>query len=130
MDKLRVLVAEDHEDMRGELVSVLENEFDIVGTAANGRELADAALLLRPDVIVSDMSMPRLNGPQAMQELRTGGHYIPFVFISSCEVIVGESASFVHKRDAGSELISAVYSAASGKTYLSRTYGSKGGLKP
>ncbi len=122
MDKLRIIVADDHELLCQALVCILNGEFEIVGTAANGRELVDAALSLHPDVIVSDMSMPLLSGPQAMQVLIALGHNIPFVFVSASNVIVDGGASFVPKADARDELVPAVRTAASGEVYLSHRH--------
>jgi DNA-binding NarL/FixJ family response regulator len=120
LDKLRLIVAEDHETMRDLLVSILKDTFEIVYAAANGRELLDAALLLHPDVIVTDISMPILSGPGAMQVLRSRGHNIPFVFVSADSKLFGiYSTSFVSKTDAPFELVPAVRAAASGRIYVS-----------
>lgn len=69
MNKLRVLVADDHDEMRWAIVKTLLGHVDVVGAVANGRNLVEAAIVLQPDVIVSDVSMPMLTGPEAMNEL-------------------------------------------------------------
>jgi two-component system, NarL family, nitrate/nitrite response regulator NarL len=125
MCKLRVLIAEDHEQMRWQLVCSLSLEFDVVGSLSNGGELVDLAISLNPDVIVSDVRMPVLSGPEAMKILRRTGYNIPFVLISisSCgaeEFIRQGAAAFVEKLDIGYELAHAVRLAASGIKYLSR----------
>jgi DNA-binding NarL/FixJ family response regulator len=125
MCKLRVLIAEDHEQMRWQLVRSLSLEFDVVGSLSNGGELVDLAISLNPDVIVSDVRMPVLSGPEAMKILRRTGYNIPFVLISisSCgaeEFIRQGAAAFVEKLDIGYELAHAVRLAASGIKYLSR----------
>jgi DNA-binding NarL/FixJ family response regulator len=125
MCKLRVLIAEDHEQMRRQLVRSLSLEFDVVGNLSNGGELVDLAISLNPDVIVSDVRMPVLSGPEAMKILRRTGYNIPFVLISisSCgaeEFIRQGAAAFVEKLDIGYELAHAVRLAASGIKYLSR----------
>jgi DNA-binding NarL/FixJ family response regulator len=107
--KLRVLVADDHEAMRGALVSVLRFEFSVVSIVADGKSLVDAALALSPDVIVSDVSMPVSSGPEAMKELSARGCRIPFVLVS-LDPIGGEefirqgAAAFVSKTDIEHEL--------------------------
>ena len=68
--RLRVLVADDNDDLRCELVGLLESVFDIVAAVSTGRELVDAAVALEPDVIVSDLVMPSLTGAQALAMLR------------------------------------------------------------
>jgi len=125
MCKLRVLIAEDHEQMRWQLVRSLSLDFDVVGSLSNGGELVDLAISLNPDVIVSDVRMPVLSGPEAMKILRRTGYNIPFVLISisSCgaeEFIMQGAAAFVEKLDIGYELAHAVRLAASGIKYLSR----------
>jgi DNA-binding NarL/FixJ family response regulator len=125
MNKLRVLIAEDHEQMRWQLVRSLSLDFDVVGSLSNGGELVDLAISLNPDVIVSDVRMPVLSGPEAMKILRRTGYNIPFVLISisSCgaeEFIRQGAAAFVEKLDIGYELAHAVRLAASGIKYLSR----------
>jgi DNA-binding NarL/FixJ family response regulator len=125
MCKLRVLIAEDHEQMRWQLVRSLSLEFDVVGSLSNGGELVELAISLNPDVIVSDVRMPVLSGPEAMKILRRTGYNIPFVLISisSCgaeEFIRQGAAAFVEKLDIGYELAHAVRLAASGIKYLSR----------
>jgi two-component system, NarL family, nitrate/nitrite response regulator NarL len=125
MCKLRVLIAEDHEQMRWQLVRSLSLDFDVVGSLSNGGELVDLAISLNPDVIVSDVRMPVLSGPEAMKILRRTGYNIPFVLISisSCgaeEFIRQGAAAFVEKLDIGYELAHAVRLAASGIKYLSR----------
>ena len=65
MKKPRVLLADDHQIVLEGLKSLLAGEFDVVGSVQNGRALVDQAAALRPDVIVADISMPRLNGIEA-----------------------------------------------------------------
>ena len=125
MRKLRILVADDHGDMRWATIRLLSEEFDVVGSAADGRNLVDAAITLLPDVIVSDVSMPLLNGPEAMDELRATGLDIPFVFVSADatrveECIEAGGMGFVQKTDIGHELTRAVGAANRREVYLSR----------
>jgi|SRR5882672_1817049 len=122
--KLRVLVADDHELSRWAIGRLLSIKFEVVGVVADGRKLVDAAAILLPDVIVSDVSMPLLSGPQAMEELKRKGHKIPFVLVSvdptSAEEYVRRgAAAFVEKVDLGRDLVPAVCSAALGNTDVS-----------
>ncbi len=121
MSKIRVIVAEDHEMLRRQLVQFLSSEFGVLDAVDNGMQLIDSALLLNPDVIVSDIFMPQLTGVQAMKELSAMGLNIPFVFISSDEALVGQRASFVAKTDLRDEIVQAIYAAASGQIYTSRS---------
>jgi DNA-binding NarL/FixJ family response regulator len=126
MNKLRVLIAEDHEQMRWRLVRSLCLEFDVVGSVSDGGKLVELAASLNPDVIVSDVQMPVLSGPEAMEILRRIGCDIPFVLISidSCgaeQFVKQGAAAFVEKLDIGDELAHAVKLAACGIKYLSRS---------
>jgi len=123
--KLRVLVADDHEQCRWAIVNLLRVEFEVVAAVADGRNLLDAAMSLLPDVIVSDISMPLLTGPQAMEDLRRKGFNIPFVLVSAAnsgveEYIKRGAAAFVNKTDLGHDLVIAVFSAAFGNVCVSR----------
>jgi len=124
MRKLRVLIAEDHEQMRWQLVRSLRLEFDVVGDVSNGGKLVDLAISLSPDVIISDLIMPVLSGLEAMKTLRRSGCNTPFVLISisSCgaeEFVKQGAAAFVEKQDISYELALAVRLAAFGVKYLS-----------
>jgi DNA-binding NarL/FixJ family response regulator len=69
--------------MRSCIVSVLGGEFDVIGAVSDGDELVKAALELKPDVIVSDIHMPKLTGIDAEECLQALGVNIPFVFVST-----------------------------------------------
>jgi CheY-like chemotaxis protein len=114
MSKLRVVVADDHEDMRDVLVSLLRDDLEIAGISKDGRELVETAVSVRPDVIVSDVMMPLLTGLQAMEELCRGGYKIPFVFVSTHRDLAPPFSSFVSKMDLFHQLLPAVRVAASG----------------
>jgi CheY-like chemotaxis protein len=73
MTKVRVLVADDHQILAQGIRGLLEPEFDVVGIVADGRELIAAALRHRPDVIITDISMPSLNGIEAAIQMRDAG---------------------------------------------------------
>ena len=125
MRKLRVLVADDHERMRLAIVQVLSNDFKIVGVAGDGEQLLDSAISLNPDVIVTDISMPFLSGPEALKELGSRGFDIPVVFVSvnpfGADEFIRQGAAFVSKCDIASKLVPAVHSAALGHIYVSQT---------
>jgi DNA-binding NarL/FixJ family response regulator len=72
--RLRVLLADDHEVVRQGLKGILREESDreIVGAAANGREVVDLAWRLRPDVVIMGVSMPLINGDEATRQIK--GH--------------------------------------------------------
>jgi CheY-like chemotaxis protein len=65
MVKPRLLVADDHTEMRARIATLLRSEFDVVATVANGQEAVDATRTLLPDLVVLDIAMPVLNGFEA-----------------------------------------------------------------
>jgi CheY-like chemotaxis protein len=69
----RVLLADDHPGFPGLAGHLLGTEFEIVGTVDNGQTLFDEAMRLQPDVIVTDISMPVLNGIDPADRLRNSG---------------------------------------------------------
>jgi len=125
MGRLRVLIADDNDSVRAAVGRLLEERFEIVGAVSTGRELVDAALAQRPDVIVSDLDMPSIDGLAAMKVLRDAGHTTPFVLLTGMEGDVRRwldvgVIGVVLKADV-SELAAAIQAAAAGRVYLSRT---------
>lgn len=70
MKRLRILLCDDESQMLSLLQSVLEPEYSVVGTAEDGQALIAAAQALRPDLVLTDIEMPRMDGIEAVQELR------------------------------------------------------------
>ena len=119
MSKLRVVVAEDHEGLRAQIVRLLSSEFEVVDAVGDGMRLVSSAVACKPNVIVSDVYMPLLTGPQAMRDLKARGCEIPFVFISTDIEFFGQrQTSFVPKIDLCAEIVPAVCTAASGERYV------------
>ena len=121
----RVLLADDHLLVAEALKSLLTPEFDLVGVVEDGLALIEAAGRLRPDVIVADITMPHLNGIDALIQLRQGGNRVPVVFLTmhrdvafARRALEAGASGFVLKHSAAVELISAVRAALEGKTYL------------
>ena len=121
----RVLLADDHLLVAEALRSLLAPEFDLVGVVEDGRALVEAAGKLRPDVIVADVTMPHLNGIDALIQLRQGGDRVPVVFLTmhrdvtfARRALDAGASGFVLKHSAPAELVTAIRAALSGKTYL------------
>jgi DNA-binding NarL/FixJ family response regulator len=121
----RVLLADDHLLVAEALESLLTPEFDLVGVVEDGRALVEAAGRLRPDVIVADVTMPHLNGIDALAQLRQGGDRTPVVFLTmhrdvtfARRALDAGASGFVLKHSASVELITAIRAALHGKTYL------------
>ena len=80
MSKPRVLLADDNIAVARALHRLLEPDFDLVGVVHDGRALFEATLALRPDVIVTDLSMPLMSGLEAARLLKQHGVTAPIIF--------------------------------------------------
>ena len=122
----RILIADDHRLLGDACKGMLEPEFEVVGIVADGRALIDAALALKPDVIILDISMPLLNGLEAGERIKREMPVIKLVFLSmnmDSEVIANAfrkgASAYVTKQSAGAELVVAVRKVLRGRSYLS-----------
>jgi DNA-binding NarL/FixJ family response regulator len=126
MNHPRLLLADDHAESRTLLRGLLESDFDVVGDVPDGYALVSAAARLSPDVIVTDISMPGLDGIAAATAILRGNPTVRIVFVTvhGDPALVERSLStgaqgYVLKRAAGDELIPAVYSALRGERHVS-----------
>ena len=128
MGRLRVLLAEDHQTVADLLRGLLEAECDVVGVVPDGNSLIAAIDTLRPDVIVSDITMPGCDGLAATGAIlnRWTSARIVFVTVRDEPPIVRKAISlgalgYVLKEDASEELLHAVRAAQAGQSYFSRS---------
>jgi two-component system, NarL family, response regulator NreC len=137
-----VLLAEDHVMVRAGLRALLERAKDIkvVGEASNGQEAIDLTVKLKPDVLVMDIMMPRLNGIQAAEQIRKMKLPVNILYVSmySDEGLVRQALQsgakgYVLKTSAGDELLQAIRAIARNETFLSAAISSimmAGALRP
>src|SRR5215475_12799316 len=125
MSKTRVLLADDHTIVAEGLRSLLEGEFEFVGTVGDGRALLDAAQKLNPDVIVADISMPLLNGLDAVRQLKRDGVTAKIIFLTmhteaqlAAEAFRAGASGYLLKSSAGEELITAIHEVIKGRSYV------------
>jgi len=122
-----VLLADDHRIVIDGLRSVLEEaDFQLTGTAANGIELVDLASQLKPDVIVADISMPLLNGIDAVRRIREQGVESKVVFLTMHPDVTyltrafdAGGSGYVLKHSAAEELVTAMQTVLRGGRYIS-----------
>jgi DNA-binding NarL/FixJ family response regulator len=126
MKKPRILLADDHRIVLEGLRGLLADEFELLGSAADGRELIDLCIRLKPDLVVADISMPLLNGIDAVQQLRSQGVTAKFVFLTmhrdqtyATRALEAGASGYVLKHAASDELVTAIHAALRGETYLS-----------
>jgi DNA-binding NarL/FixJ family response regulator len=82
LSHVRVVLADDHQTILEKLTRLLEPEFEIVGTAGDGQSLVAAVTQLRPEVLVTDISMPISTGIEAVSKLRDSGCPSKVVFLT------------------------------------------------
>jgi DNA-binding NarL/FixJ family response regulator len=123
---VRVLLVDDHEAMLTRAASVLKASCVIVGTARNGGAAIQAALALRPDVIVLDMSMPDMTGLEVAAALRDTGSTAAILFLTMHEgdefLSVARQAGaigYVFKPRLIADLAEAVQKASGGDSFTS-----------
>lgn len=111
----RILIADDHTLMMEGLTRLLADDFDIVGTASNGRTLMAEADRLRPDVVVLDVGMPEMNGIEAARRLSKSHPEIKIVFITQQldpaylhAAFSAGAMGYVAKQSAANELVRAI----------------------
>jgi DNA-binding NarL/FixJ family response regulator len=122
----RVLLADDHRLVAEGLKSLLSAEFDLVGVVEDGRALIEATKKLRPDVIVADITMPHLNGIDALAQLKKDNKHVRVVFLTmhtevayARRALEAGASGYVLKHSASAELLAAIRAALEDKVYVS-----------
>lgn len=125
MRRPRVLLADDHQMLVDALQSVLEPRCEVVGSVTDGQSLLDAAEKLRPDVVVLDIAMPKLNGLDAGRKLQQKMPAVKLIYMTMNEdpYLIGAAfragaSAFLLKQAAGFELIDAIEKVLKGGKYL------------
>ena len=123
----RILLADNHAPTLEGISAILAPHYEIAGSAADGRALVEAALRLKPDLIIVDITMPLLSGIEAARQIKTSlpGTKLLFVTMHSSSAYVkaalGAGANgYVLKSDVLEELLDAVQSVLRGRIYVSR----------
>ena len=121
----RVILADDHILMLDALRNLLEPEFEVVGTFANGRALVEAAPQLKPDVIVLDIGMPLMNGLSAGQRLKRLMPAAKLIYLTmnqdqdmAAEAFRLGANGYLLKQSAASELVDAIRQVVRGGSYV------------
>lgn len=125
MKKPRVLLADDHTFVLEGFKKLLEEQCELVGSVEDGRALVEAAVRLKPDLVILDISMPRLNGIEAAKKLRKQlpGTKLIFVTMHADTAYVNEAfrtgaSGYLLKRSAAMELLQAVHCVMDGNFYI------------
>jgi DNA-binding NarL/FixJ family response regulator len=125
--RVRAVLADDHQIVLEGLRELLQKRFDVVGCAANGEELVALAQEYKPDVVVVDITMPGLDGIEAVGQIRSSGFHPKAVFLTTLEdpklvlrafQVGGEHVGYVLKFSACTELVTAIQEVMEGRSYL------------
>lgn len=126
MTRSRVLLADDHRLVAEGIRALLTAELDLVALVEDGAALVEAARTLKPDVIVADIAMPRLNGFEALARLREDDPQVRVIFLTmhpevgyTRRALQAGALGYVLKHSAPNELLTAIRAALEGKTYVS-----------
>ncbi|MGE5258295.1 MAG: response regulator transcription factor, partial [Hyphomicrobiales bacterium] len=122
MSKPRVLIADDHKIFAEGLKRLLDEDFEIAGVVEDGRQLVEAAEKLRPDAIVVDISMPLLNGIDAVRQIKKVHPAIKVVILTmhpdvayAMSAFKEGASGYVLKNSAPDELITALREGLKGR---------------
>ena len=124
--KPTLLLADDHAIVIDGLRRLLQTDFDLIGDVGDGWSLLEAAGRLKPDVIVADVSMPSLNGIDAVRRLRKVSSRSKVVFLSmhmdveiATEALQAGASGYVLKHSATEALSQAIWDVLKGQVYVS-----------
>lgn len=127
MDKIRLLLAEDHIIVRESIRRFLERQPDleVIGEAGDGEEAVRQAIELKPDVVIMDISMPRLNGIEATRRIKQSCPSIVVLILTAYDydqyifaLLEAGAAGYLLKDVSGQELIEAIRSVRKGDSVL------------
>ena len=126
MKRARILVADDHSIVLAGIRSLVEQDCELVGDVGDGKALVDAALNLRPDLIILDIGMPVLNGIDAARQIRKSWPEAKFLFLTMHnnpiylqEAMRAGGSGYVLKTSAAEELRPAIHRILKGQVYVS-----------
>jgi len=130
MKRIRVLLADDHPLVVAGLQSLLEAECDVVGVVNDGRSLVEAASRLKPEVIVTDISLPLLNGIDAARPIKKDQPETKILFLTMhanlnylSDALAAGASGYLLKTSAREELLGAVHDVVRNRIHVSPGFG-------
>lgn len=124
--RARLVIADDHRLLAEACCRLLEPEFQVVAVVTDGRALVEAALTLKPDAVIVDIAMPRLNGLDAAEQIKHQVPAVKVVFLTmtmdadlAAEAFRRGASAYVLKHSGADELVIATRKALNGQSYLS-----------
>jgi len=128
VDKIRVVLADDHLEVIARIRAILGDEFEVIDAAENGQQAVSAVLALDPDVLVTDISMPFLNGLQAARSIQKFNSRVKIIFLTIHEdrdfiaaAFSAGATGYVTKRRLSTDLVFAIQESLKGHTFVSNS---------
>ena len=125
MKRPRIIIADDHNLLSDMIKSLLEPEFEVVGTFTDGQTLVEAGPALVPDVVVLDIGMPVMNGLSAGERLKQVLPKVKLIYLTmnqdpdlAAEAFRLGASGYLLKTSAASELVRAIREVLSGMSYV------------
>lgn len=134
MDKIKVLIADDHRVVREGLMAILRerDDLDVVGEARDGQEAVEKARELSPDVILMDVSMPRMSGVEAARAIKRESPHIGIVALTMYDeekyifdLVRAGATGYLLKDSDSSQIIAAIRSISKGESLIHPSVASK-----
>ena len=136
MARARILVADDHEEIRNEIVQLLRRKFDVLEALGDGPEFLEAVDRLKPDLCVLDISMPKMSGIEVAQRIKNSDAQMKIVFLTlhddsdfRAAALETGAEGYVTKARMGRELLPAIKEVLAGRTYCQTRDGKKDGRR-
>ena len=125
MSRARVLIADNHKLVAEGLARLLGHRFDVVGIITEGSVLGDAAVQLRPDIVLLDVSMPGIGGIEALRQLKARRPECKTIMLTmqadariAVEALRVGAVGVILKESTGNELVNAIDAVLTDRTYL------------
>ena len=124
MARARILVADDHEEVRNKIVQLLKRQFDVLGAVCDGPEFLEAVNELKPDLCVLDISMPKMSGIEVAYRIKQSHSQTKIVFLTLHDDFDFRAAAletgaegYVTKARMGGDLLFAVKEVLAGRRF-------------
>jgi len=124
--RVRVVVADDNKNVRDTVVRMLQQEFEVIGTATNGSAALEMTMFLAPEIVIVDISMPVISGIEAANEIRRKGSKAKLVFLTVHEdpdfvraALKAGASGYVVKSQMATDLVVAIRAAVEGNFFIS-----------
>jgi len=126
MGRPRIVIVDDHPEILKKVSQLLEAEFEVVATFADGQALIPAMAELQPDVVILDIIMPGINGIEASRQLQQAGSTAKRIFVTiqedpdfQSEALSTGAHGYVLKSRLAKDLIPAIHAALSDRSFVS-----------